>query len=64
MTNTLQRKLDQVRHEKRRLKEEIELESNMNTVLKHRLAGMRSDRLPPPPESLEEEDEMEQDPED
>ena len=61
LSNTLQRKLDAVRAEKRLLEHTIEQEKRANETLRKELNSMRDRYLPPTSaDALEEEDEMEE----
>ena len=59
LTNTLQKKLDEVRREKSLLEERIEREKETHAVLQSELSKLRSDRRASTA-ALEEEDEMEE----
>jgi hypothetical protein len=58
LTNTLQRKLDEVRREKSVLEDQIAREKKTHAVLENELSSLRSRRGAA--EALEEEDEMEE----
>ena len=60
LTNTLQKKLDEVRSEKNQLEKQIEQEKKANAVLQTQLSGLRSNKHMATAEALEEEDEMEE----
>jgi len=60
LTNTLQKKLDEVRREKSQLEQQIEHEKKANADLKLQLSDLRGDKLTTSAEALEEEDEMEE----
>jgi len=59
LTNTLQRKLEEVRQEKALLEQQIEREKKSHSVLQKQLSGLRSNHISAA-EALEEEDEMEE----
>jgi hypothetical protein len=59
LTNTLQKKLDAVRAEKRLLEHTIEQEKSANEKLRKQLKNMKDQYLPTA-DALEEEDEMEE----
>jgi uncharacterized protein (DUF2344 family) len=59
LTNTLQRKLDQVREEKAVLEKQIEREKKAHVILQSQLSDLRNQHLSVA-EALEEEDEMEE----
>ena len=59
MTNTLQKKLDEVRKEKAKLEQQIEEEKKIHATLEAELGGMRDKHLSVA-EALEEEEEMEE----
>jgi uncharacterized protein (DUF2344 family) len=59
LTNTLQKKLNEVRKEKAILEKEIEHEKKSHMVLEAQLTGLRDNHLPIA-EALEEEDEIEE----
>lgn len=60
LTNTLQKKLDEVRREKSLLEQRIDKEKKANAALQMELTGIRSNNLMKTAEKLEEEDEMEE----
>ena len=62
LTNTLQRKLDEVRREKSQLERQIEHEKKANASLQTQLIAMRGTTklVPANAEALEEEEEMEE----
>jgi hypothetical protein len=59
LTNTLQKKLDQVRREKALLEEQIEHEKKSHAILETQLSGLRDNHLTVA-EALEEEEEIEE----
>jgi uncharacterized protein (DUF2344 family) len=59
LTNTLQRKLEQVKDEKAALERQIEREKKAHVVLQSQLSDLRNQHLSVA-EALEEEDEMEE----
>jgi hypothetical protein len=59
LTNTLQKKLDAVRAEKRMLEHTIEQEKSANEKLRKQIKNMKEQYLPTA-DALEEEDEMEE----
>jgi predicted nucleic acid-binding Zn-ribbon protein len=59
LTNTLQKKLNEVRHEKTLLEEQIEREKHAHFILEKQLSEIRNSHLPVA-EMLEDEDEMEE----
>jgi septal ring factor EnvC (AmiA/AmiB activator) len=59
LTNTLQRKLDEVRKEKSVLEKQIEKEKTSRAILQAQLSDLRNDHLHVA-EALEEEEEMEE----
>jgi len=59
LTNTLQKKLDEVRQEKSLLEKQIDREHRANAVLQTQLSDLRNNHLSVA-EALEEEDEMEE----
>jgi predicted nucleic acid-binding Zn-ribbon protein len=59
LTNTLQKKLDQVRREKALLEEQIEHEKKAHATLQTQLSGLRDSHLTVA-EALEEEEEIEE----
>jgi hypothetical protein len=59
LTNTLQKKLDKVRQEKRVLEEKIEREKLANATLQTQLSDLRNSQLAVA-KALEEEDEIEE----
>jgi hypothetical protein len=59
LTNTLQKKLDEVRREKSLLEVQIDREKKIHAVLENELSELRSDRRAAA-EALEEQDEMEE----
>lgn len=61
LTNTLQRKLDEVRREKSQLERQIEQEKNANASLQSQLNALRGNKLVAANvDALEEEEEMEE----
>jgi predicted nucleic acid-binding Zn-ribbon protein len=59
LTNTLQKKLDEVRKEKALLQEQIEYEKKSHATLQTQLSGLRDSHLSVA-EALEEEEEIEE----
>jgi len=60
LTNTLQKKLNEVRREKGLLEQQIDKEKKANAALQMELTSIRSNNLMATSEKLEEEDEMEE----
>jgi hypothetical protein len=59
LTNTLQKKLDEVRREKTLLEQQIDHEKQSHAVLQSELSGLRNNHLSTA-EAVEEQEEMEE----